>query len=99
MTTAQNSKLMKRESGEVEESSSRGGVPHIRHAKPEPPVGDDSDGDPDDELDKLGEAYRRDHPEMRLSRQQAITHVIEHTDEGRTAFERSKMRSVAKNAG
>jgi hypothetical protein len=25
--------------------------------------------------------------------------LIEHTDEGRAAFERSKMRSVAKNAG
>ena len=90
---------MKRENGEVEASSSHGGVPHIRHAKPEAPVGDDSDGDPDDELDKHGEAHRRDHPELKLSRHQAITHVIEHTDEGRAAFERSKMRSVAKNAG
>ena len=90
VTTERNRVLMKRESGEHHKE------PHVHYAPAEP---EDVDDDPDDQLDKLGEAYRRDHPELKLSRQQAITHVIEHTDEGRAAFERSKMRSVAKNAG
>ena len=70
------------------ESGERDKKPHVHYAPAEP---EDVDDDPD--------AQRRDHPELKLSRQQAITHVIEHTDEGRAAFERSKMRSVAKNAG
>jgi len=90
VTSERNRILMKRESGERDKE------PHVHYAPAEP---EDVDDDPDDQLDKLGEAYRRDHPELKLSRQQAITHVIEHTDEGRAAFERSKMRSVAKNAG
>src|SRR6516225_4773535 len=68
------------------ESGERDKEPHVHYAPAEP---EDVDNDPDDQLDKLGEAYRRDHPELKLSRQQAITHVIEHTDEGRAAFERS----------
>src|SRR6516162_8144337 len=88
VTTERNRELMKRESGE------RSKEPHVHYAP-----GEDVDDDPDDQLDRLGEAYRREHPELKLSSQQAIAHVIEHTDEGRAAFERSKMRSVAKNAG
>ena len=98
VTTDRNRELMKRERGEVEDSSSHGRVPRIHHVGASKPVGDDSDSDPDDELDKLGEQYRREHPDLKLSHQQAVAHVIEHTDEGRAAFQRSKTRSVAKNA-
>jgi hypothetical protein len=79
-------------------------VQKMNKAEPHVHFDDDRSGavvdgdDPDLELAKLGEAYRRQNPQLKLSPHQAITHVIEHTDAGRAAFQRSKARDVAKNA-
>ena len=88
----------KEQSGEIEEPFNRGFTsPKIHHDHPDGIVDDDSD-DPDAELEKLGEAYRRANPGASLTKEQAVMHVSLNTAEGRKLFAASKARSLRKNA-
>jgi hypothetical protein len=63
------------------------------------PDGDEPDDDPDEELKKLGEAYRLAHPAAKFTREQAVAHVMAHDPDGqRLAFE-SKRKQMAKLYG
>jgi hypothetical protein len=60
---------------------------------------DEPDDDPDDQLRKLGEAYRLAHPAAKFTREQAVAHVMAHDPDGqRLAFE-SKRKQMAKLYG
>jgi hypothetical protein len=82
--------------GEIEEPFNRSAIQPKVHLDHPTGVYDDGD-DPDAELEKLGEAYRRANPGAPLTREQAITHVATHTPQGRQLLELSKMKSLSKN--
>jgi len=88
----------KEQSGEeIEEPFHRGiRSPKLHH---DSPTGVDGDSDdPDSELEKLGQAYRRANPGASLTKEQAVMHVSLNTAEGRKLFAASKARSLRKNA-
>ena len=89
---------------------SEGGFPKIHMAQSEGIDGDSDGGggeieephdkeDPDDALQKMGEDWRRTHPDhpMSKTKEMAVTHVMT-TPEGRALLERSKMKCLRKNA-
>jgi hypothetical protein len=74
--------------------------PVVVHDDNQPPDDDaEPDEDPDDELRKLGEAYRLAHPAAKFSKEQAVAHVMAHDPDGqRLAFE-SKRKQMSKLYG
>jgi hypothetical protein len=89
----------KEQSGEIEEPFSRSAhtSPKIHHDQPSGIDGDSDD--PDSELEKLGQAWIRAHPNHPMTKEQAIMHISLNTPEGRKLFAASKARSLRKNAG
>ena len=61
----------------------------------EQPDDREPDDDPDDELQKLGEMYRRAHPKAQFTKAQAVAWVGQHTPEGRRLVLRSKQKNLS----
>jgi hypothetical protein len=94
--------VMKANNERDEIGESADGVPHIRRANPSTPAAadtDDDSDDPDAALEKMGEEWRRTHPNDPLTKEQAIVHVATHTPEGRRLLAASKEKSLRKNVG
>jgi hypothetical protein len=60
---------------------------------------DEPDDDPDGELAKLGELYRRGHPAAKFSREAAIAYAAEHDERGRELLAQSKRKQMSKLYG
>jgi hypothetical protein len=72
--------------------------PRAEHASNEAVAvdGDESDADPDDQLRKLGEAYRLAHPAAKFTREAAIAHVMQHDEDGRRLAAQSKRKNISR---
>lgn len=74
--------------------------PHVEHASNEPVAIDgdepDADSDPDEELKKLGEAYRLAHPQAKFTRESAVAHVMQHDPDGRRLAALSKRKNISR---
>jgi hypothetical protein len=73
--------------------------PVVHAEQPEGREDREPDEDPDDQLAKLGEAYRRAHPQAKFSKEAAIAYAMEHDPDGRRLAAASKRKQMAKLYG
>jgi hypothetical protein len=73
--------------------------PRVEPASNEDVAVPDADDDPDEELAKIGELYRRGHPAAKFSREAAIAYAAEHDERGRGLLAQSKRKQMSKLYG
>jgi hypothetical protein len=71
--------------------------PHAHAEQPGDRADDDDDVDADKAIDELAEQHLAKNPKLK-THAAAVAHVIEHTEEGRAAYARSKVAHLRKNA-